>query len=298
MRVPEGYAPKPDSLDLEGLKTEELELLLQKDFNPCENHIPDIPFHMAIVKILQERSQEHHDQILLGTEDAWKDFLENYKDQPSLIDCQVVPEEYPSTDSRPLLSRLKKRKLKKLRASGLIAAVALICIVFIAGTNEFNFPKIWGKLQEESYHIISSKDSTRFKDNELAEQLEHFRTEVAEYTLLPVLPYWFPAGTSIQNVKATSRINSTEITGNLLVNDDEFFITIIVYESELEESAPAEEPSKEFLAEEYNIAGIQHDITRNNSVLKAVWQNANLVCSIQGTLSMKEMKHMLDSIYE
>ena len=49
--------------------------------------------------------------------------------------------------------------------------------------------------------------------------------------------------------------------------------------------------------EEYYVNGIPHYIMGNMARNVAIWRNGNVECSIQGFLTVDQLKQMIDSIY-
>jgi hypothetical protein len=297
MNVPGERTSRFKYAELENLKTEELEQILLEDFDSCKEQVTDISYIMMIIEIIRKRKHEKYDDAIFNAEDAWQDFIKNYKDQTPLLDFEVSPEELPDFNLGTLHDFSLKKKLKNRRLNGLIAVAALVSIVFVAAINGFTLSEIWNKSSKERYHTISSESAIRSEDNKLKEQIDLFNKELLEYTALPVLPHWFPEDTNLQNIETTSQMDSTKITGDFVSNENQFFLSIEIYDIIPEGFSPIVD-SAEGLLEEYDAGGIRHYIIKNNLSLKAVWYNENLECSIQGTLSIKELEQMIDSIYE
>lgn len=282
----------------EQLSTEELNNLLAQDFAAMDEEGPDVDYIMAIMEVINKREQaaEHQTDV----DAAWKEFQEQYQGQAAAFDrsnnCEADSSHRNQTSSTSSSSK-KSHTLRIL----LIAAVmiALLCgtasgfgRVFQAVVNwtaeTFGFEAPYGEkastepvIQADPYIIL--------------------RSAVAEYTSLPVIPYWAPEGTVMANdatVQATVRKGSVKLTGIYETDKGRFIIRIQVHDDTPQKYTGTYQWDATQTIFSYNVGGINHDIVSNSETAATAWTNENVECMIQGDLSVEDLETMIDSIYE
>ena len=126
---------------------------------------------------------------------------------------------------------------------------------------------------------------------------EYLYLSVAAETDIPAVPQWAPEGTrEVEKPRVSERSDKTRIVGEYLIEDREFTIRIMIYDS-LPEKYFGTYQKNDVTVEEYESGGIVHYITENIDNISAMWTNGYAEGYIQGDLSIGELKDMIDSIY-
>ena len=119
---------------------------------------------------------------------------------------------------------------------------------------------------------------------------------VADLTDRPVLPTWYPEGSLLTRVEENPMDDGYYLVLVFSLNGNEFSVAVTVYDSEKEMDIRNYEKN-EGSPEEYSVHGIPHYIMGNMARNVAIWRNGNVECSIQGFLTVDQLKQMIDSIY-
>ena len=118
---------------------------------------------------------------------------------------------------------------------------------------------------------------------------------VGQLTDIPVLPAWYPEGTVLEQLTVNERFSGTSINVSFSLRDQVFALIVTVYDSE--QIGTTKYENNEGYVEPYYVNGIPHYIMGNMERYSVAWQNGNTENSIQGDLTVEELKQMIDSIY-
>lgn len=278
---------------LEHLSIEELENLLAQDFIASNGEEPDVEYIMAIMEVIEKKEAVPPEVIKAETEAAWKDFQENYMGQAAAYDIGD-DRERDSSHLNQIESTVKSKKpVRRLKFALVIAAVlVLLCGTTVFGFNIFQAFVEWSS---ETFHFVSKVDEDEKLD---VEPLDSLRTAVASKTNILVIPNWSPNGCEMDgDIHVVERENRTKMQGLFHFENGSFTILVEIYDS-LPEDFVLEYEKNAGEELKYTVNGLKHSITTNNGNNIVAWSNENVVCMIQGDLTVEELKQMVDSIYE
>ena len=285
---------------LAGKSTEELEELLALSFSMEDGAETDEAYITTIMEVIREREEKEADQEKRQAEvdAAWREFqeyrAERDREKAEADGMADASGKFPGEPSRPQEKvHTAKKPGRVLRSCAAAAAViVLLCgTAYAFGWNIFQALADW---TAETFQFLTGADLEK-ADHGVFENL--YGSVVAE-TDTPAVPRWAPEGTEeVEQPRTSARNDRTRIVGKYLVNDKEFTIRIIVYNSTPEEYSGTYQKNAGNV-EEYESGGIVHYITENVDNISTMWTNGCIEGHIQGSLSIEDLKDMIDSIYE
>lgn len=120
---------------------------------------------------------------------------------------------------------------------------------------------------------------------------------VSELTDRPVLPTWYPPGSSVVQVERHTVENGYYCVVVFSLEGQEFLLSVGIYDT-VEDLPTRQYEKNKGPVEEYYANHISHYIMGNMERNTAVWRNGSTECSLHGFLSPDTLKRMIDSIYE
>ena len=284
---------------LAGKTTEELEELLAASFPLGDNAETDEAYIMTIMEVIREREEKEADQEKRQAEvdAAWKEFqeyrAERDKEKAEADGLADASGKIPGEPFRPQEKiRTAKKPGRVLRSCAAAAAViVLLCgTAYAFGWNIFQALADW---TAETFQFLTGAEPG-MADHGVFENL--YRIVSAE-TDVSTVPRWAPEGAEeVEQPRTSVRSDKTRIVGEYLIEDREFTIRIMIYDS-LPEKYFGTYQKNDVTVEEYESGGIVHYITENIDNISAMWTNGYAEGYIQGDLSIGELKDMIDSIY-
>lgn len=290
---------------LEQLSTQALEDLLRQDFAAGEGH-SDPDFVTAILEVIAQRTPD--EALPVDTDTAWASLRARTLDKPH---DPAPTEEEPKEEPFPAPKRRRPRR------PWVVAAVVclLVCLlaVPVQGQSLLESLVSWTgstftflpqeDTGEEPANLPSLADPSfsareEFSDDEIYSKVVYQQVEeaVADLTDRPVLPTWYPEGSLLTRVEENPMDDGYNFTLVFSWNDTEFMVSVTVYNSEADMDILNYEKN-EGSPEEYYVTGIPHYIMGNMARNVAIWRNGTVECSIQGFLTVDQLKQMIDSIY-
>lgn len=290
---------------LEQLSTQALEDLLRQDFAAGEGH-SDPDFVAAILEVIAQRTPD--EALPVDTDTAWASLRARTLDKPH---DPAPTEEEPKEEPFPAPKRRRPRR------PWVVAAVVclLVCLlaVPVQGQSLLESLVSWTgstftflpqeDTGEEPANLPSLADPSfsareEFSDDEIYSKVVYQQVEeaVADLTDRPVLPTWYPEGSLLTRVEENPMDDGYMLLAAFSLNGEEFHICVTAYNSE-EEMDTANYEKNEGSPEEYYVNGIPHYIMGNMARNVAIWRNGTVECSIQGFLTVEQLKQMIDSIY-
>lgn len=271
--------------------TEELEELLALDFAEDGQSV-DADYISTILEVIEERENEEEREK--NTREAWEQFRAYCREADAGTISAEDTDEKPTCDHPSIIEYRHSPQKRILRwRIGVVAAIvaALLCGSAL-GQNIFRVIAEW---TEETFYIHTGEGKSVFSE---FDTLESLRIATADYTDLPVVPFWWPEGARECEAPEIEKWHLGCDIGALYREGDRFFkICITVYRSAPEESYKIYQRSPD-VVEKYVVNGIEHYILSNNSTLSAVWLNDCVEVSIHGELTIEELREMIDSIYK
>lgn len=284
---------------LAGKSTEELEELLALSFSMEDGAETDEAYITTIMEVIREREEKEADQEKRQAEvdAAWREFqeyrAERDKEKAEADGLADASGKIPGEPFRPQEKiRTAKKPGRVLRSCAAAAAViVLLCgTAYAFGWNIFQALADW---TAETFQFLTGAEP------EMADYgvFDRLYKNVSTETDIPVVPRWAPEGTKeVEQPRTSIRSDKTRIVGEYLVEDREFTIRIMIYDS-LPEKYFGTYQKNDVTVEEYESGGIVHYITENIDNISAMWTNGYAEGYIQGDLSIGELKDMIDSIY-
>ena len=284
---------------LAGKSMEELEELLAASFPMEDGAETDEAYITTIMEVIREREEKEADQKKRQAEvdAAWREFqeyrAERDREKAEADGLADASGKFPGEPSRPQEKvHTAKKPGRVLRSCAAAAAViVLLCgTAYAFGWNIFQALADW---TAETFQFLTGTES-KAADYGI---FEYLYLSVAAETDIPAVPQWAPEGTrEVEKPRVSERSDKTRIVGEYLIEDREFTIRIMIYDS-LPEKYFGTYQKNDVTVEEYESGGIVHYITENIDNISAMWTNGYAEGYIQGDLSIGELKDMIDSIY-
>lgn len=264
------------------MTTEELQEILRKHAHNELETEPDTEELFKIMEVLSERRQNADAATYRSNEEAFAEFCEHY-----------MPKD--KEKSHPKVIGFSNRVFKMVAA---VLAIVLVLTVGTALTAKAFRIDIWSKFAswtKEIFQVTSGEQGATSanaeKENNL--ELKSLQDALAKENITEKLvPTWLPEGYSNKELKVMTSPKGRTIYANYLKNDLELVInirqTIGVPANQVETS--------DDLIEIYTVKGIDYYIFSNNKGLQAAWSNGDCECLIIGTITVEEMKMMINSI--
>lgn len=229
-------------------------------------------------------------------------------------DEQHIPEEKIQAMQQNIDRRYKewhkaqhRRRLRKLSAQ--IAAclvLVLFATSFVANALGYNLIQMtvrWGK---DTFDIsiqsqLLEQESSDFEGTGNIAHSEIFNSiekTFADIESKPSLPEWVPEGFAFKYAERFIRKDST----NVLLHYMDDANKIIIFDFTIFNGGNGAQLDAAFEKDDspvqvYEKNGIKYYIMKNISQAQAVWSNLNITYSINGDITVEEMKKIIDSMY-
>ena len=184
----------------------------------------------------------------------------------------------------------KRHGRKKLRWA--VAAAAVVCLLAVPALGGDGMENL---VQWTEQHFPFLLQNNLPQERPGAVTYAEVQETVAQLTIQPVLPNWYPEGTVLEDLEVSEMFDGTKVNVSFSLKDKEFSLNITVYS--LEPIGTTKYEKNEGPVEAYYANRIPHYIMGNMDRYTAAWQNGNTENSIYGDLTVKELKRMIDSIY-
>ena len=278
---------------LEQMRTEELEALLQQEFTAADGGEPDVDYIIAIMEVMKQRDA-NPPAAEVDVDAAWRDFKENYQGQASAYETEVLPER-DSSHLDQITSPSPKKKSRRILRAAVITAACIVILCGAASAFGFDILQAFADWTAETFGFVTpGQEEAEVPQDPYLE----LRLAVAEETDLPVVPNWAPNDTILNgDISVVSRSNSLRLQGIYKIDDGEFTIRIVLYDSLPEEYSSIYQKNNN-LIKEYKLNGVIHYLMENNGAYCAVWTNENAEVLIQGDLSTEDLEKMINSVYK
>ena len=285
---------------LSRLSTQKLLELLAAAPAPAETP-EDKAYIDAIVEVVLEREERHPTGLLPDPEQAWEEF-QQYYNTPEGEDLSLYPAENPGTaPSEPAPSQTEYRPQRRpkrhfFRRVVIVAAV----VVCIALPPALGFENVFQMISAWSDDIFLMEDNVNTFKNEytLPENDRYGKLQEAldEYEISAnVVPNWMPEGFILDDIIVNVLQEPERIEIRAYYLNGERMISL--FYNQYRESLTSYEKNDSSV-EIYTVGGVKHYLFENMESEVAVWSLADLECAISGDISKKEMKKIIESIYE
>ena len=283
----------PDSLNrrdekfakYDALSTDELQQILRDDASKPEGEESNTEALFYVMEVLAKRRQARNEGK--SPEEALESFKQNYYTENDI-----------SSVSESTTVAFKPSNRGRWRR-GLIAVAAMLVLIIgssiTANAMGFDLWEIIAKWTQETFHFGYVSDQSTVGEPGEADTgiYSGLQDALLESNILVALtPTWFPEGYVEVDVTVEETPLQRFYTAKYQSGDNKIRIRIADFLSD----APAQIEQSDSLLEVYSSNGIDYYIFNNHDQLKAVWVNNNFECYISGTLTISELKEMIDSI--
>ena len=265
----------------ECMTTEELQETLRKHAHGELETEPDTEELFEIMEVLSVRRQNTDALAYRSNEEAFAEFRDHYMPKEKKSHSNVIG----------FSNRIFK----------VVAAVLAIVFVLAVGTTltakAFKID-IWSRFASwttEVFQFAGNQQEATAKNPELENNLELKSlqdTLVQQNITERIVPNWLPEGyvnTDVR-VKASPRV----ITISAIFEKDETELVMTIRQTI---GVPANQvETNADLIEVYTVTGMEYYIFSNNAKLQAAWSVGEFECIIGGSITLEEMKKMINSI--
>lgn len=270
----------------EAMSTEELQALLREDASKPEGEESDEGVLFCVMEVLAKRRQARNEGK--SPEEALESFVKNY-----------MPEEEDAPGTERVSTARSFKPNARRWMSGLVAAAAVVVLLF--GTsltaNAFGFDlwEIVVKWTQETFHFGYIEDDNyteapkEYCDSIFAELQEMLKCYGITVDLVPT---WLPEGYIATDIKVQDTPKRRQFTALYLSGDKTIQIRIADYLN----GAPTQIEFSDGLIETYSVANIDYYIFKNDGQLQVLWINDHFECYLSGSLTLSELKEIIDSI--
>lgn len=287
MKAPKSGMGNP--IDLDQLSTQELEGLVRNDFLASHGQT-DPEFVAAAMEVIARRKDQTTPTV--DVDAAWETFRARMKQD--LGQKADAPEAAPELPAGQETKKTGTRRWLRpaVAAAAVVAILVCLSLVPVQGTSLLGTLVGW---TDDTVSFLPEDDASR-RDffNDVAYQ--QIVQTISDLTDLPVLPTWYPEGSSLLRVEENPMDDGRIFMIIFSLEEKEFLLSVGIYYNTLEIPVYDYEKNKGSV-EEYYCSGIPHYITSNIDQNVVTWRNQNVECSIQGFLSTDVIKKMIDSIY-
>ena len=271
---------------LQQLMTEELDELLRLDFNADEEDA-DPELVLAIMEVIMKREPESIPQI--KPEETWKTFqAKNLTEEPEqTTDEKAEQEEENIVEYR--LPRKRKRWLTSVVAAA--CAVFIFCAPVAYGSTILETMTNW---KQTTFSLPNQQESGTVAVLTNPDYLKVVET-VKAYTDTPLLPNWYPDGTTVDYVEDNSADSIVDYCVSFSRTEQDFSLYVLIYDenSSINSSYEKNEDSGSV---HYTTGGMPYYVMKNLEQTVVVWQRGNAEYSLSGFLTEEEIAYMLNSI--
>ena len=266
----------------DSMSTEELQEILRKHAHDELDTEPETDELFEIMEVLSVRRQQQDPQAFRSNEEALAEFRQQY-----------MPKEKEGT--KPKVIKFPNRIFKTVAA---VLAIVLIVTLGTSVTAEALHIDIWGKLATWTKEIFQFADNPQGTtatnpEKEYNEELKSLQDALRDHGIKTALvPTWMPEGYLRKDLKVTETPRGRNVYASYEKNDERLIIKI---RQTIGVQAPQVEKNDDFL-ELYVVDGVEYYIFSNTETLQAAWSIGEFECLMIGTITLEEMKMMIDSI--
>ncbi len=267
------------------MKDEELRQILREDASKPEGEDTDMETILYIMEVLAKRRNENQEGKTPA--EALESFKQNYD---------------TNQDSSMVSEKIEKgsRKGNGLRWLGKLAAAAAVLALVIgcslpAKAWEFSLWDIIAKWTQETFHFGSfgEDDMADVPTPDIENPCASLQEALDKYGItLNLVPTWLPDGYVENSIDVQENMIQRRVFASYQNGDNEIVIRITDYL----EGDPTQVEQSDSLLEVYLSNNSEYYIFSNYEELKAVWISENCECCILGSISITEMKEIIDSI--
>lgn len=282
--------------DLNKLSDQQLRSILNEELDSEDVNAELIK---NITDVLAARTNEKP----IDAEAAFQQFLSQYAGTDLLfseVEHELGLVDASGSDLDPEKDEPLERPKKVVHFSRLAKLgilVAAILVLFLAGTvvaYAFGF-RIWQadvSWDKDNMNVSSVGGESSKTDSDAYAQIREAISK--EGIVYPVVPYYIPEGYSLHNFQTFDNPQGKVYYASFSTEDHLISFRYTLNPSELSVVFPKDEGEIEI----YYVQGIEHYISTNEGLFRAVWANQNVFCEIHGIETKEELLKIIDSIYK
>lgn len=270
-----GSFSKYDSMSIE-----ELETVLRADAEAPDGQGSDVDEILYAMEVLANIRRNNGFAGKTARE-AYESFQQHY-----------LPSEEENIESVP---EQKPRKIILFRRLASIAAALAIVVSLSVTTNAFGWWDLWNvvaKWAEEPFHFSSGQEVGEPTPDDKGVYCSLQGALSVNNRAFYFLPNWIPGGYALNDIKVTESPKQETYLAIYLHEENMLKISV----KSFQEGRPEQIEMSEDLVEVYTVGGTDYYIFSNYNQNRAVWVVDSYECYISGTLSIEEIKLMIDSI--
>ena len=264
----------------DSMTTEELQEILRKHANGELQTEPDTDELYYIMEVLARRREEQDPQAIRSDEEALAEFRKHYM---------------PKEKKAAKVIKFPSRALKA------VTAVLAVVIIFAVGTSitakAFHID-IWSKFANWTKEIFQFTDlpqgtTVANPENEYNPELKSLQDALNDNAVKEKLaPTWMPEG---YKSKDLSVVKTPRVLNIYSIYEKNGLELIVKIRRTIGVTAEQVEKNDDLL-EIYVADGVEYYIFSNTETLQAAWSIGEFECLMIGTITLEEMKMMIDSI--
>lgn len=273
----------------EEMTTQELEDLLWRDFAADQEGFLDSADILAMTEVINSREEDTPTDADLQA--ALADFWARVREEEN-TPTERIPEEPPAAPGAVPFAKPERKKPGRRKLRWAVVAAAVVCLLAVPAMGSDGMENL---VQWTEQHFSFLPQNNLPQECPGAVTYAEVQETVGQLTDIPVLPAWYPEGTVLEQLTVNERFSGTSINVSFSLRDQVFALIVTVYDSE--QIGTTKYEKNEGYVEPYYVNGIPHYIMGNMERYSVAWQNGNTENSIQGDLTVEELKQMIDSIY-
>lgn len=270
----------------DAMSTDELQALLREDASKPEGEETNMEVLFYVMEVLAKRRQARQEGKT--PEEALDSFVKNY--MPEVKNASSSESEPTGRKHKPVVRRWTR---------GLVAAAAVIVLVmgtsFTASAFGFDLWEIVAKWTQQTFHLsYINNDNYSEAPKDQNENALGGLQDTLKYYGVPenIVPTFLPDGYVETDVKVQDTPKRRQFTAQYLSDDKTIRIRIADYL----DGAPTQIEYSDGLIEVYSSVGIDYYIFDNEGQMQALWVNDRYECYLSGSLTLSELKEIIDSI--
>lgn len=265
--------------------TPQLEKILKLDLYASEAEELSPETIEIILNILHSRESAEKKEF--DVDKGWNSFKTNYI---PFVEKNNTLFDYPSPAPHPHKTKKTFYKKRELTAA-IVIGIIMISIFSTTATAQslFSYIANWTK---ETFWFNNNDISTNYNQSTIKFDLENNY----DFTDIPdnLLPNWIPDG--FDKTFVDSYENSSEKVVYIFFENkkENSFLSITISQLLTEITKIYEKDDLDVVIYQKN--GIDYYLMSNMNTNTAIWKNDNFECQIDGTITIKELKQIIDSI--
>lgn len=279
---------------LKKLSTRQLEALLRADYDEFEaGGNPNDELVDKILEVIQQRKESENTDYSSDAKIAWERFA---KENADLLDSRKVLHDKMNPSQDGMVNSSKPRRVKhSLRRISIAAAAILFCAVCTACAIKFNWFEAIRVFTTELFHfrsVTTDNIPDITASDEPSSQYESLEEALAAYGVEVDLPKKSLDGYDLEGIKVLDLhepvLSATYATEG---QDSTYTITAVIHSTVNFDGAELNE-----VCDDYVSGGRVYSLFINHDQTVATWQEETVEFTIRGTITLDEIKAVIDSI--